>query len=50
MERQLKAIKVPLNPDTLHVITLQIGRHSICVFSYKGESVTQVATAAWYKA
>ena len=45
-----KAIAVPLNADALRVICLQIGKHPIRVFSYKGEPVVQVTTAAWYKA
>jgi integrase len=45
-----KAMVVPLNVDALRVITVQIGRDPVRVFSYKGEPVTQVTTAAWYKA
>lgn len=45
-----KAIAVPLNLDALRVVSLQIGRHPVRVFSYKGEPVVQVTTAAWYKA
>lgn len=45
-----KEIAVPLNGDALRIITLQIGKHPVRVFSYKGETVTQVTTAAWYKA
>jgi len=45
-----KAIVVPLNMDAVRVITLQLGKHPIRVFSYKGEPVKQVTTAAWYKA
>lgn len=45
-----KAIAVPLNADALRVLSLQIGKHPLRVFSYKGEPVAQVTTAAWYKA
>lgn len=45
-----KAIAVPLNLDALCVISLQVGKHPIRVFSYKGEAIVQVTTAAWYKA
>jgi len=45
-----KAIAVPLNIDAQRVISLQIGKHPVRVFSYNGESVEQVTTAAWYKA
>lgn len=45
-----RAIAVPLNADAVRVITLQRGRHPVRVFSYKGEPVLQVTTAAWYKA
>lgn len=41
---------MPLNADALRVITVQIGKHPSRVFSYKGEPVAQVTTAAWYKA
>ena len=45
-----KAIAVSLNVDALRIITLQIGKHPVRVFSFKGEEVAQVTTAAWYKA
>ena len=45
-----KAIAVPLNMDAIRVLTLQMGRHAVRVFSYKGMPVEQVTTAAWYKA
>ena len=41
---------MPLNVDALRVVLLQAGKHPVRVFSYKGEPVVQVATAAWYKA
>lgn len=45
-----KAIAVPLNVDAVRIVALQVGKHPIRVFSYKGEPVAQVTTAAWYKA
>jgi len=45
-----KAIAVPLNVDALRVIALQRGKHSIRVFSYKGDPVSHVTTSAWYRA
>lgn len=45
-----KAIAIPLNVDALRVVSLQVGKHPLRVFSYNGMAITQVATAAWYKA
>ncbi|UUZ47105.1 site-specific integrase [Massilia sp. B-10] len=45
-----KAIAVPLNADAMRVLTLQLGKHAAHVFTFKGEKVSQVSTAAWYKA
>lgn len=45
-----KAIAVAFNDDALRVVTLQVGKHPTHVFSFKGERVLQVSTAAWYKA
>lgn len=45
-----KAIVVPLNDDALRIVALQIGKHQTKVFTYKGEAVSEVTTAAWYKA
>lgn len=45
-----RAIAVPLNIDALRVVNLQIGKHPMRVFSYKGQPIVQVTTAAWYKA
>lgn len=45
-----KPIPVPLNEDAYRVIAKQLGNHREFVFSYKGKPVTQVSTAAWYKA
>lgn len=44
-----KAIAVPLNLDALRIVALQVGKHPVRVFSYKGKTVVQVTTAAWYK-
>lgn len=45
-----KAIVVPLSDDAMRVLTLQVGKNTINVFSYQGLPVTQTTTAAWYKA
>jgi integrase len=45
-----KAIGIPLNTDAVRIITLQIGKHPLRVFSYNGQPIVQVTTAAWYKA
>ena len=45
-----KAIAVPLNVDAVRILSLQVGKHPLRVFSYKGKPVFQVTTAAWYKA
>jgi len=45
-----KAIAVPLNGDAMRVILMQIGKHPSRVFTYNGLPVTQLSTAAWYKA
>ena len=45
-----KAIPVPLNAEAVLLIRKQIGKHGSNVFSYKGKSVTQVSTKAWYAA
>ncbi len=45
-----KAIAVPFNDDALRVVALQVGKHPTHVFSFKGERILQVSTAAWYKA
>ena len=45
-----KPIHVTLNATAIAVLTRQIGKHPRSVFSYKGKSITQVNTKAWYKA
>lgn len=45
-----RSLAVPLNTDAMRVLLTRVGRHSRYVFSYQGERVTQVSTAAWYKA
>ena len=45
-----KPIHVTLNVTAKAVLAKQVGKHSKSVFSYKGRSITQVNTKAWYKA
>jgi integrase len=45
-----RAIPVPLNEEAASVLTKQLGKHSTHVFSFRGKSVTQVSTKAWYAA
>ena len=45
-----KAIAVPLSVNAVNVIREQIGKHSTHVFSYQGNSITQVNTKAWRSA
>jgi integrase len=45
-----RSLAVPLNTDAMRVLLTRVGRHPKYVFSYQGERVTQVSTAAWYKA
>jgi integrase len=45
-----KPIHVTLNATAIAVLTKQIGKHPRSVFCYKGKSITQVNTKAWYKA
>jgi integrase len=45
-----KAIPVPLNGEAVAILQKQIGEHPDVVFTFKGEPVVQVSTAAWYKA
>ena len=45
-----RAIPVPLNGEAVAVLQKQIGKHREVVFTFKGKSVEQVSTAAWYKA
>ena len=45
-----KPIHITLNATAKAVLAKQVGKHSKSVFSYKGRSITQVNTKAWYKA
>jgi integrase len=45
-----KAIAVPLNDTAMQVLRAQVGQHATWVFTYEGERIKQVSTAAWYKA
>lgn len=45
-----KPIAVPLNSDAYMVVARQVGKHPVYVFQYEGKPITQVSTAAWYKA
>ncbi len=45
-----KAIAVPLNGDAYMIVSKQSGKHKTHVFNYEGKPITQVSTAAWYKA
>lgn len=45
-----RAIPAPLNGEALAVLQKQIGKHREVVFTFKGEPIEQVSTAAWYKA
>jgi len=45
-----KAIAVPLNDTAMHVVRAQRGKHPVRVFTYEGQPIKQVSTAAWYKA
>ena len=45
-----KAIPVPLNGEAVAILQKQIGKHRDVVFTFKGQPIVQVSTAAWYKA
>jgi integrase len=45
-----KAIAVPLNDTAMRVLREQRGKHPVQVFTYEGQPIKQVSTAAWYKA
>ena len=45
-----KAIAVPLNGEAISILQKQIGKHRDYVFTFKGDPVEQLSTAAWYKA
>jgi integrase len=44
-----KPIHVTLNATAVEVLSKQVGKHPIRVFTYKGKPVTQVNTKAWYR-
>ena len=41
---------MPLNDTALPVLREQRGKHPVRVFTYEGQPIKQVSTAAWYKA
>jgi integrase len=45
-----KAIPVPLNGEAMSILQKQIGKHRDHVFTFNGQPVEQLSTAAWYKA
>lgn len=45
-----KAIAAPLNDTAVDVLRAQRGKHPVHVFTYEGQPIKQVSTAAWYKA
>jgi integrase len=45
-----KAIPVPLNGEAMSILQKQVGKHRDYVFTFKGQPVRQLSTAAWYKA
>lgn len=45
-----RALTIPLNVDAARILLTRVGLHQTHVFSYKGQPVKQVSTAAWYKA
>lgn len=45
-----KAIPVPLNGEAMSILQKQIGKHRDHMFTFKGQPVEQLSTAAWYKA
>lgn len=45
-----KPIHISLNQTAMSVLSSQIGKHPVRVFSYKGNPITQVNTKAWHKA
>ena len=44
------AIPVPLNGQAMAILHKQIGKHRDHVFTFKGQPIEQLSTAAWYKA
>ena len=45
-----KAIAVPLNAEALAIVRSLQGKHATHVFTYKGNTITQVSTKTWYMA
>ena len=45
-----KAIAVPLNVEALQIVRRLQGKHPTHVFTYKGNTITQVSTKTWYMA
>jgi integrase len=45
-----KAIAVPLNTEAAAIVRRQVGKHPTHVFCYRGRSIRQVSTKAWYQA
>jgi len=45
-----KAIAVPLNAEALAIVRSLQGKHDTHVFTYKGNTITQVSTKTWYMA
>jgi len=45
-----RAIAVPLNSEALRILKKREKTHPIYVFSYRGNSITQVNTKAWKNA
>jgi hypothetical protein len=43
-----KAIAVPLNDMAIEIVSHQVGKHPVHVFTYEGQPVKQVSTRAWY--
>ncbi len=45
-----KAISVPLNSEAMEVLRRQLGKHSVRVFTFKGNPVSKAGGLAWTKA
>jgi integrase len=45
-----RSLAIPLNEEALGVIRSQLGKHSKCVFTYKGRPITRANNHAWRKA
>jgi hypothetical protein len=48
--KSAQAIPVPLNGEAVAILQKQIDKHRDVVFTFKGQAVEQLSTAAWYKA